>query len=139
MTKPPDISQMAWEAAGEAYRTSPVKVTGGLEAAALVTHIARAIDAADAKARMEQREALNEARHELWTLGLAVGSIAKWPRSHFNRRYVEEWAIRTATILHRWGMDFEAVLTVEDGERIKDSRLTTPEIATSIRNQDTSR
>lgn len=49
------------------------------------------------------REALEQARHELWHLGLVIGQIAKWPRHYFNRVYIEEWVIRTAKIFERWG------------------------------------
>lgn len=84
----------------------------------------------------EQIEAVererDEARRELWHTGLMIGEVAKWPRSYFNRLYVEEWAIRTATILRRWGMDFEAVLRVHGHKQIRNSRLTAPDAARSL-------
>lgn len=46
---------------------------------------------------------------ELWLLGMALSIIAKWkvwrlPWLHrFNRRYIEAWVLRTATILTRTG------------------------------------
>lgn len=62
--------------------------------------LARAI-AAEASLALKA-EALKEAQHEVWNLGLAIGQIAKWPRTYFNRYYVEEWVIRTAKIIERW-------------------------------------
>lgn len=49
------------------------------------------------------REVLKQAKHEVWNLGLVIGQIAKWPRTYFNRFYVEEWVIRTAKLFVRWG------------------------------------
>ena len=66
----------------------------------------------------------DEARRELWYTGLAVGQIAKWPRFYFNRYYVEEWAIRTASILLRWKWpSWEAVLRVTSSHTKPNKRL----------------
>lgn len=71
------------------------------------------------------REALTEAQHELWNLGLVIGQIAKWPRTYFHRAYIEEWVIRTARIIERWNGPKNAidVLNVTSGYTKPNKRL----------------
>lgn len=77
--------------------------------------------------RVEELEAERDAaRHELWMTSLALGVIAKWPRLHFNRTYVEDWAIRCVKILRRWNWSgSDAALTVQGVKAISKSRLST--------------
>ncbi len=81
------------------------------------------------------REALKEARHEVWNLGLTVGQIAKWPRTYFNRFYIEEWVIRTARIIERWGDPQGAVgvLEVTSSQTKLNKRLDAEVLATRAR------
>lgn len=84
---------------------------------------ARATAAEADAARM--RGALEQARDEVWHLGLVVGQIAKWPRAHFNRVYIEEWVIRTAKIFMGWGERSRAdeILAVTSNQTKPNKRL----------------
>jgi len=92
-----------------------------------ITKLARPTDPEITRLRSEVERLTrerDEARRELWYTGLAVGQIAKWPRFYFNRYYVEEWAIRTASILLRWKWpSWEAVLRVTSSHTKPNKRL----------------
>ena len=71
MTKPPDISQMAWEAANDAFDTmlcNDIRASGSAEQFRIdsITPLARAVDAADAKARRDQQQVIDFVRLWAW-------------------------------------------------------------------------
>lgn len=128
-----DITGLVVDLRSAARKAQALKDIAGLKGASLTTirrlaetseRAATALSSLSAErdAAVKERD---DARHEVWALGLTVGQVAKWPRIHFNRLFLEEWAIRTAKILLGWGDSegAQSVLRVSSNHTQTNKRL----------------